>query len=98
MDFELSREQVMWQRVVRDFCDAELKPYAAEVDQTGQLHWESIRKMADVGLLSMAVSEDYDGIDLDTLTAVIALEEVGRACGSTALSLAAHHGLGCTPI
>jgi alkylation response protein AidB-like acyl-CoA dehydrogenase len=98
MDFDLTPEQRMWQNVVRDFCETELKPHAAEVDATGKLNWDSIRKMADVGLLSMAVPEEYGGIDADTLTAVIALEEVGRACGSTALSLAAHHGLGCAPI
>ncbi len=98
MDFELSSEQRMWQQVVRDFCEAELMPYAAEVDETGQLHWESIRKMAEVGLLSMSVPEQHGGIELDMLSTVIALEEVGRACGSTALSLAAHGGLGCTPI
>jgi alkylation response protein AidB-like acyl-CoA dehydrogenase len=98
MDFELDHEQRMWQRVVRDFCEAELKPYAAEVDQTGQLHWESIRKMKDVGLLSLAVPEEYDGIEADTLTSVLALEEVGRVCGSTALSVTAHSGLGCAPL
>jgi alkylation response protein AidB-like acyl-CoA dehydrogenase len=98
MDFELSHEQHMWQRVVRDFCEAELKPHAAEVDQTGELHWESIRKMRDVGLLSMEVPEDYGGIETDTTSLVVALEEVGRACGSTALSVTAHNGLGCAPL
>ncbi len=98
MDFELTQEQRMWQHAVRDFCDAELKPHAAEVDENSQLHWDSIRKMADLGLLSMAVPEDYGGIETDTLSAAIALEEVGRVCGSTALSLAAHHGLGCAPL
>ncbi len=98
MDFELTQEQRMWQRAVRDFCEAELKPHAAEVDENSQLHWEAIRKMADLGLLSMAVPEEYGGIESDTMSAAIALEEVGRACGSTALSLAAHHGLGCAPL
>ncbi len=98
MDFELSNEQRMWQRTVRDFCEAELKPYAAEVDETSQLHWESIRKMGDIGLLSLEVPEAYGGIEIDTLSLVIALEELGRACGSTALSIAAHNGLGCAPI
>lgn len=98
MDFELSQEQRMWQRVVRDFCEAEVKPHAAEVDESGQLHWETIRKMGDIGLLSMEVPEEYGGIESDTLSLVIALEELGRACGSTGLSLAAHNGLGCAPI
>jgi alkylation response protein AidB-like acyl-CoA dehydrogenase len=98
MDFELNSEQRMWQRVVRDFCESELKPRAAEVDETGQLPWDAIRKMRDVGLLSMEVPEEYGGIETDTLSLAIALEELGRACGSTGLSLAAHNGLGCAPI
>ncbi len=98
MDFELSNEQRMWQRAVRDFCEAELKPYAAEVDETSQLHWESIRKLGDLGLLSLEAPEAYGGIDIDAISLVIAYEELGRACGSTALSIAAHNGLGCAPI
>ncbi len=98
MDFDLNNEQRMWQRVVRDFCEAEVKPHAAEVDETGQLHWEAIRKMRDIGLLSMEVPEEYGGIESDTISLAIALEELGRACGSTGLSLAAHNGLGCAPI
>jgi alkylation response protein AidB-like acyl-CoA dehydrogenase len=98
MDFELSSEQKMWQRAVREFCEAELMPHAAEVDETGQLRWDAIRKMRDVGLLSLAVPETHGGIEVDSLSMAIAMEELGRACGSTALSLAAHTGLGCGPI
>jgi butyryl-CoA dehydrogenase len=98
MDFELNEEQQMFQRVVRDFCESELKPYAAEVDETGQMRWEAVRKMADLGLLSLQVPEEYDGADLDSISAAIAVEELGRACGSTALSITAHNGLGIGPI
>jgi alkylation response protein AidB-like acyl-CoA dehydrogenase len=98
MDFELSEEHRMWQRAVRDFCEAELKPFAAEVDETGNLRWEAIRKMRDIGLLGLSVPEEYGGIEMDTLGVAIAMEELGRACGSTALSIAAHNGLGCAPI
>ncbi len=98
MDFELSDEQRMVQRAVRDFCESELKPYAAEVDETGQLRWEAIRRMPDVGLTALQVPEEYGGAALDTISTAIAIEEIARACGSTALSLAAHNGLGCGPI
>ncbi len=98
MDFELSSEHRAWQRVVRDFCEAEVKPHAAEVDQTGQLHWDAIRKMKDIGLLGLEVPEAYGGVSMDMLGIAIAMEELGAACGSTALSLAAHNGLGCAPI
>jgi len=98
MDFDLSQEQQMWQRAVRDFCEAELKPYAAEVDETSQLRWEAIHKMRHLGLLGLAVPEAHGGIEIDTVSVAIAMEELGRACGSTALSLAAHNGLGCAPL
>ncbi len=98
MDFELNSEQRMYQRAVRDFCEKELKPYAAEVDETGEMRWEAIRKMPELGLTGLQVPEEYGGAGLDMVSAAIALEELGRACGSTALSLAAHNGLGCAPI
>jgi len=98
MDFELNSEQKMFLRVVRDFCETELKPYATEVDETGQMRREAIRKMRDLGLLSLQVPEDYGGAGLDTISASIAVEEIGRVCGSTGLSISAHNGLGCGPI
>jgi alkylation response protein AidB-like acyl-CoA dehydrogenase len=98
MDFELNSEQKMFLRVVRDFCEAELKPYASKVDETGQMRREAIRKMRDMGLLSLQVPEEYGGAGLDTISASIAVEEIGRVCGSTGLSISAHNGLGCGPI
>lgn len=98
MNFDLTDEQVMFQRVVRDFCEREIKPYAAEVDETGELRTDALRKMADLGLLSLQIPEDHGGAALDTISASIAVEELGRVCGSTALSVSAHNGLGCGPI
>lgn len=98
MDFDLNPEQKDFQRVWRDFCEAELKPYAHQIDETGELRWEAIRKMRDLGLLSLQVPEEYGGAALDTISASIAVEELGRVCGSTALSISAHNGLGVGPI
>jgi butyryl-CoA dehydrogenase len=98
MDFDLSGEQRMFQRVVREFCEAELKPYAAEVDEAGQMRPEALPKMAELGLLSLQVPEEYGGAGLDSISTAIAVEELGRVCGSTALSISAHNGLGCGPI
>lgn len=98
MDFELNEEQRMYQRVVRDFCEAELKPYAAKADEVSELRWDAIHKMPALGLTGLQVPEEYGGAGLDTISAAVAIEEVGRACGSTGLSLAAHNGLGCGPL
>lgn len=98
MHFELTQEQRMYQRAVRDFCEGEIKPYAAQVEAQGDLHWEAIRKMPQLGLTGIQVPEEYGGAGLDTICASIAVEELGRVCGSTALSISAHNGLGCAPI
>ncbi|MCE7949062.1 MAG: acyl-CoA dehydrogenase [Chloroflexi bacterium CFX4] len=98
MNFELTQEQRMYQRAVRDFCEGEIKPYAAEIEQQGDLRWEAIRKMPQLGLTGIQVPEEYGGAGMDTISASIAVEELGRVCGSTALSLSAHNGLGCMPI
>src|SRR5262245_5551053 len=98
MDFQLNAEQRMWQENVQDFCQTELKPRAAQTDAEGKLPLDIIKKMAALGLLALPVPEADDGPGLDTLSAAIAIEELGRACGSTALSVAAHNGLCVSPI
>jgi butyryl-CoA dehydrogenase len=98
IDFSLSDEQRMFQKAVRDFCDRELKPYAAEVDESGHLRREALAKMPDLGLLGMQVPEVYGGADFDSISVVIAMEEIARACGSTGLSVEAHNELCCAPL
>jgi alkylation response protein AidB-like acyl-CoA dehydrogenase len=98
MNFDLSPEQRMFQRTVREFAEAHLAPYAAHVDHAGELPWAAIRKMPELGLLGMQVPEEYGGAGMDTISASIAVEELGRVCGSTALSVSAHNGLCCAPI
>lgn len=98
MDFELSNELKMFQKAVRDFCEKEIKPHAATADEQGILPWDAIRKMPTLGLTGLQISEEYGGADMDTLAASIAIEEIGRVCGSTGLTISAHNGLGCSPI
>jgi alkylation response protein AidB-like acyl-CoA dehydrogenase len=98
INFDLGEEYVQFQSRVRDFCQRELAPFAAEVDRTGVLHWEAIRRMPSVGLTGMTVAREYGGAEFDMISVALAVEEIGRACGSTGLSVAAHNGLGCAPI
>jgi alkylation response protein AidB-like acyl-CoA dehydrogenase len=98
MDFELDDDLRMFQRAVRDFCEAEIKPHAAHADETGELPWNAIRKMPALGLTGLQVPEEFGGAAMDTIAASIAVEEIGRVCGSTGLSISAHNGLGCGPI
>jgi alkylation response protein AidB-like acyl-CoA dehydrogenase len=98
MDFELTEEQRMWRQAVHDFSAQEVKPKAAEMDTKAELNAEAIRKMGPLGLLGLNVSEEFGGAGVDPVSAAIAIEELGWACGGTALTVAAHNGLGCAPI
>ena len=98
MDFELNAELKMFHRAVRDFCEKELKPHAHTAHETGELNWNAIKKMPMLGLTGLQVPEDFGGVGLNSLGAVLAVEEIGRVCGSTGLTISAHNGLGCGPI
>jgi len=98
MDFELTQEQKMWREAVHDFCEKEVKPRAKETDEKAQFNWEAVRKMGPLGLLGLNVPEEYGGAGVDAISGAIAIEELGWACGSTALAIAAHNGLACAPI
>jgi butyryl-CoA dehydrogenase len=98
MDFDLTEEQRVWQKTVHDFVAKEVQPKAHEVDVSGEFNWTAARRMGPLGLLSLNIPEEYDGAGVDAVSAAIALEEIGWGCGSTALAIAAHNGLGTTPI
>ncbi|MFN3308633.1 MAG: acyl-CoA dehydrogenase family protein [Anaerolineales bacterium] len=98
MNFELTFEQRMWKEAVHEFVAREVKPKAKEVDEKGEVNWTAIHKMGNLGLLGLNVPEEYGGAGVDAVSAAIAIEELGWGCGSTALSIAAHNGLGCAPL
>jgi len=98
MEFQLNEEQLMFKDLVHDFVAREVKPKAKETDESGQFNWEAVRKMGPIGLLGLEVPEQYGGAGMDAISAAIAIEELGWGCGSMALAIAAHNGLGSTPI
>ena len=98
MDFQLTQEQELWRDTVRDFADKELAPRARAVDEEGEFNWEAVRKMGPLGLLGLNAPEEYGGAGVDAVGAAIAIEEIGRGCGSTGLAIAAHNGLACAPL
>ncbi len=98
MNFDLTEEQRLWQKTVHDFVAKEVQPKAREVDVTGEFNWEATRRMGPLGLLGLNIPEEYGGAGVDAVSAAIALEELGWGCGSTALAIAAHNGLGTTPV
>jgi butyryl-CoA dehydrogenase len=98
VDFKLSEEQRLVREMVRDLAQKEIAPRAAEVDKTEEFPAENIRKMAELGLLGLPYPEAVGGGGGDYVSYAIAVEEIARACGSTALIYAAHVSLGCGPI
>jgi alkylation response protein AidB-like acyl-CoA dehydrogenase len=98
MNFDLTDEQRMWRDAVHDFVAREVKPKAHEVDETAEFNWPAVRKMGPLGLLGLNIPEEYGGSGVDAISAAIAIEELGWGCGSTALAIAAHNGLGTSPI
>lgn len=98
MHFELTAEQRALRDVVHDFVAAELRPRARHTDETGEFNWPATRKMGPLGLLGLEVPEEYGGAALDAISVAIVIEELGWGCGSTALAIAAHNGLGLGPI
>jgi len=98
MDFDLNAEQRMWQSAIHDFVAHEVRPLAHEVDEEAAFNWKAVRKMGPLGLLGLNIAEEYGGAGVDAVSAAIAIQELGWGCGSTALAIAAHNGLGCAPI
>jgi alkylation response protein AidB-like acyl-CoA dehydrogenase len=98
MDFQLNDEQRLVRDMVHDFAQKEIAPHAAQVDKSEEFPAENIRKMGELGLLGLPYPETYGGGGGSYLSYAIAVEEIARACGSTALIYAAHVSLGCGPI
>ncbi|MBI1850483.1 MAG: acyl-CoA dehydrogenase [Planctomycetes bacterium] len=98
MTFELSEEHRLLRNSVREFAEQEIAPLAEQLDVSGEFPHEIFRKMGELNLLGIPVPEEYGGAGLDTLANSIAVEEIARVDGATALGVAAHVGLGISPI
>jgi alkylation response protein AidB-like acyl-CoA dehydrogenase len=98
MNFDLTDEQKLIRETVREFAEREIKPVARELDEKGEFSYELTKRMGDLGLFGMTLPEKYGGQGLDTLSYIIAVEELARVDGSHAATLAAHNSLGISPI
>ncbi len=95
---DLSEEEKLFRDTVREFARAEIAPIAAEIDETSRFPTETIEKMAPLGLLGILIPEEYGGAGASLFSYILAIEEIAYACGSTALTLAAHTSLATLPI
>jgi len=96
--FDLTEEQQLIRDSVKEFVQSEVAPLAAEIDRDHRPPLETIPKLAELGLLGMFVPPEYSGAGLDPLSYVIAVEEIAKACATTAVMVEAHNSLATWPI
>jgi len=94
----LREEHLQVRDMVRRFAEDVVAPRARELDETESFPHEAVKQMAELGLMGLPYPEQYGGAGMDTLAYAIAVEEVGRVCASTGITLAAHVSLGCGPV
>ncbi|HEX6116697.1 MAG TPA: acyl-CoA dehydrogenase family protein [Solirubrobacterales bacterium] len=98
MDFDLTDEQRLLRDTVRDFARSEVAPVAEELDRTKAFPYELVTKLGELGLMGIPFPEEYGGGGADTLSYVLAVEELTRIDSSVAITMAAHTSLGTMPI
>ena len=89
-----NEEHLMLREMVRKFAQNEVKPLAQQIDKTGEFPQKTINKMAELGLMGIPWPEEFGGTGMDTRALVIAIEELGKVCCSTAATMMAHTSLG----
>ena len=98
MFLDLTEEQKLLQKTVREFADAEVKPLARELDETGKFPRETFKKAAELGLTGIAFPDEYGGAGFDHISYAIVIEEISRACASTGVILSVQNSLFCDPV
>jgi butyryl-CoA dehydrogenase len=98
MDFAFTEEQELFRRTAREFAQKELEPQAKELDETHRVPFETLKKLGELGYLGMVVPEEYGGIGADTLSYVIVMEELSKACASTSTAVSVQNSLVEFPI
>ncbi|MFZ3215195.1 MAG: acyl-CoA dehydrogenase [Candidatus Acidiferrales bacterium] len=98
MNLELTEEQQLLQKSVREFAEAEVKPLAKENDETGKYPRGLFQKAAELGLTGVAIPENEGGAGMDHISYAIVIEEISRVCASTGVILSVQNSLYCDPI
>src|SRR5216110_2213987 len=98
MKLDPTEEQQMIQAMAREFAETAIRPIAAEIDREGRFPHETVKRMGELGLMGIAIPEDWGGSGADTLAYVLALEEIAKACGSHAAIMSVNNSLYCDPV
>ncbi|SHG51123.1 Acyl-CoA dehydrogenase [Flavobacterium fluvii] len=95
MDFNLTEEQLMVQQAARDFAQNELLPGVIERDEKGVFPADQIKKMGELGFMGMMVDPKYGGSGLDTVSYVLAMEEISKVDASASVVMSVNNSLVC---
>ena len=98
MDFTLSKQQQMVQKMYREFAENEVKPLAKKVDAEEYFPKETVEKMGKLGMMGIYFPTEVGGAGGDVLSYVMAVEELSKVCGTTGVIVSAHTSLCCAPI
>lgn len=98
MNFDLTSEQAMIKKAIKEFSDEVVAPGALERDKTKEFPKEIFHKLADMGMMGLPFPEEYGGGGADTVSFAIVVEELSRTCGSTGITYSAHISLGGAPL
>jgi len=93
-----TEEHYLLRDMVKDLAKNDIAPLAQELDEKGEFPKKAIQKMSELGLMGIPWDEEYGGYGMDTIAQVIAIEEIGKYCPSTAATMMAHTSLGTAPI
>ncbi|HBF13096.1 MAG TPA: acyl-CoA dehydrogenase [Deltaproteobacteria bacterium] len=97
-NYDLTPEQEMLRKSIRDFAEKEIKPVRQKLDQNEEFSYDLTAKMGSLGLFGMTLSPEYGGQGMDSLSYCIAVEELARVDGCQAATVAAENSLGIGPI
>jgi len=95
MQFRLSEEQLMIQKAARDFAVNECLPGVIERDELQKFPYEQIKKLAELGFMGMMVKPEYGGSGMDTISYVLAMEEISKIDASTSVCMSVNNSLVC---
>jgi butyryl-CoA dehydrogenase len=98
MNLELTEEQKLLQKTVREFAESEVKPLAKELDESDRFPRGTFKRAAELGLTGVALAEEEGGAGFDHIAYSIVIEEISRCCASTGVILSVQNSLYCDPI
>jgi len=98
VDLELTPEQTLIRDTARELAAKEILPRAAEIDREHRFPAEIVARLGQMGLMGVAIPQEWGGAGMDTVSYALALEEISRACASTGVIMSVNNSLVCEPL